>query len=293
MIVQPNDILSGKGRSKDFHQGNIAFRNIVMKYKLYYNSKAASNEEKCHYAAMVISEVKAQDPPGRFLRCKSDDEWCEVDDASVIKKVRQALREDGPSIRRRTSNNKKNLAFGDDFIMEPSPPQGKRSYKRRKTSQDSDCRKDDLHKCPHDLLIGATVVKETEQESAEELKTDEDLQTTPKKIVVRNRVSTSTRRARWSQFAALLEDRDIDRQCQQAVPPKRSLSSCLVSSFQEKGEEVVLQPFFWSSNKNDMHEEEGIFFDDHEDISPLPVTTIVEEDEDYLELMDEIIMLGH
>jgi hypothetical protein len=304
--ISPNDILFGRGRSKDLHQGNIAYRNIVRKYKLSYTSKTATSEEKRRYSAMVISEVKAQDPPGRFLRCESgDDEWYEVDDGTVIKKVRQALREDAPSIRRKSNN--KNMASDDDFnTTDPSPaaaPQGKRSYKRRKTSQDSsDSGKDNRHKkClkkdPHDLV--------KIEPKTEELKTEEeDLQTPKKTLDVRNnknknKVSrTGTRtRAKWTQFVAS-EDRDSDCQCQ-VVTPNQSLT-CLYS-FQddyddalEEVEEAVLQPLFWDSNKIDLQdEEEGMFFLDH-DISPLTATTIVEkiDEQDYFQLMDEILMLG-
>jgi hypothetical protein len=101
IVVTPNDILYGRGRSKDNHPGNKAFRDIVSKYKLPY-FQAKTHQEKRSLVELVVFEIKAQDPPGRFL-CNehNNDSWYEVDDVGKIhKKVSQALREDPSSARR-------------------------------------------------------------------------------------------------------------------------------------------------------------------------------------------------
>jgi hypothetical protein len=81
------------------HPGNVQFREWVNKRKYDYNT-TNNPEQKALICRQVIAQVTQQDPPGRFLaRQGSCSWWVELDDARVMTKTGQALREGGPQIR--------------------------------------------------------------------------------------------------------------------------------------------------------------------------------------------------
>ena len=94
-----NDVLCGRGGRINAHTGNVRFRDIVVQRKKDYLAPTTKKLEKAHIAADIVRDIRAKDPPGRFLKEDPDGSWYDIGDAKAIKKVGQALREDAPDIR--------------------------------------------------------------------------------------------------------------------------------------------------------------------------------------------------
>ena len=95
-----NDVLSGRGGRINAHPGNIRFRQYVQQFKARYLMEETKNTEKAYICAYIVSLVRSQHPPGRFL--KRDDRnglWIEIGDIRARQKTGQALREDATEIR--------------------------------------------------------------------------------------------------------------------------------------------------------------------------------------------------
>ena len=99
----PNDVLCGRGGNINSHRGNEQFRSFVEKRKRVYLT-ARFKREKRLIASSIVNEIRAMDPPGRFLARKGsmkDDSgyWYDIGDEKARDKTSQALRENAPSIR--------------------------------------------------------------------------------------------------------------------------------------------------------------------------------------------------
>ena len=99
----PNDVLCGRGGNINSHRGNEQFRSFVEKRKRVYLT-ARFKREKRLIASSIVNEIRAMDPPGRFLARKGsmkDDNgyWYDIGDEKARDKTSQALRENAPSIR--------------------------------------------------------------------------------------------------------------------------------------------------------------------------------------------------
>lgn len=102
-IVTPNenDVLCGRGGSINSHKGNEQFREFVEKRKRVYLT-ARFKREKRLIASSIVSEIRAMNPPGRFLARKGNKDtgfWYDIGDEKARDKASQALRENAPSIR--------------------------------------------------------------------------------------------------------------------------------------------------------------------------------------------------
>lgn len=94
-----NDVLCGRGGSINSHPGNERFRTLVEKRKRVYLT-ARFKREKRLIASSIVSEIRALDPPGRFLsREAKSGLWKDIGDEKARDKTSQALRENAPSIR--------------------------------------------------------------------------------------------------------------------------------------------------------------------------------------------------
>eukprot|EP00934_Nitzschia_sp_Nitz4_P007855 Nitzschia sp. Nitz4//scaffold337_size18511//2857//4623//NITZ4_008779-RA/size18511-processed-gene-0.7-mRNA-1//-1//CDS//3329548307//7845//frame0 len=101
-IVDPNnnDVLCGRGGRINSHTGNVQFRDIINSKKKEYLAPSTKKLEKAHIAAAIVYDIRAMDPPGRFLKEDRDTGlWFDIGDVKAIKKTGQALREDAPDIR--------------------------------------------------------------------------------------------------------------------------------------------------------------------------------------------------
>jgi len=121
----PNDVLSGRGGRINSHAGNIYFRKIVTAEKVKYLSMH-KKMDKALIAVDIVEQIRKLDPPGRFL--KQDAEtlyWYEIGDERARKKAGQALREDGPGLRKvidkeENSSSTYNMFKGyNDFSRQP------------------------------------------------------------------------------------------------------------------------------------------------------------------------------
>jgi hypothetical protein len=101
--VGPNDILLGRGAPIINNEGNKRFRELVTKRKKRYLA-SSRHQEKNIIADEIIGILAERD--AKFLKKVEDKEvlekagfrhdadvWEEVDDSTVIQKVKQALRE--------------------------------------------------------------------------------------------------------------------------------------------------------------------------------------------------------
>lgn len=99
----PNDVLCGRGGNINSHRGNEQFRSLVEKRKRVYLT-ARFKREKRLIASSIVNEIRAMDPPGRFLARKGSMKdnsgyWYDIGDEKARDKTSQALRENAPSIR--------------------------------------------------------------------------------------------------------------------------------------------------------------------------------------------------
>ena len=62
----PQDVLSGRGNFANCHDGNEYFRKLVHKHKLEY--ARCPKQQKGEFSHLIVAEIKARDPPGRFLK---------------------------------------------------------------------------------------------------------------------------------------------------------------------------------------------------------------------------------
>jgi hypothetical protein len=101
IVVQPNDVLSGRGNAVKKHEGNVHFRELVQAVKNYY--VAFSPNKKIHMSELVIQAIKSLRPPGRYLKEKETDcgiIWEEITTKEALQKTSQALREGQPDHRK-------------------------------------------------------------------------------------------------------------------------------------------------------------------------------------------------
>jgi hypothetical protein len=100
-----NDVLSGRGARINAHPGNLRFRELGNHFKEAYIDKDTKKIEKAYICAQIVRLVRAQHPPGRFLKHGDNHEyWFEIGDVKAREKAGQALREDAPRIRQQGSH---------------------------------------------------------------------------------------------------------------------------------------------------------------------------------------------
>jgi hypothetical protein len=95
-----HDVLSGRGNSFNNHPGNDFFRSLIKQYKVSYVTTPKSQKPK--FSKMIYETIRAQDPPGRFLKQdKTTNLWYEISYRKAVDKTRQALREGAPEIKQK------------------------------------------------------------------------------------------------------------------------------------------------------------------------------------------------
>lgn len=98
-IVTPHehDVLSGRGNFVNYHAGNEHFRALVRKHKVAY--VACPKPQKGKFSRLIVDEIKARNPPGRFLKQDASTKlWHDIGEKKALDKTRQALREGAPEI---------------------------------------------------------------------------------------------------------------------------------------------------------------------------------------------------
>jgi hypothetical protein len=98
-ILTPHDhdVLSGRGNFVNYHAGNEFFRALVRKHKVAY--VACPKPQKGKFSRIIIREIQARDPPGRFLKQDPGTKlWYDIGEKKALDKTRQALREGAPEL---------------------------------------------------------------------------------------------------------------------------------------------------------------------------------------------------
>jgi len=105
IIVQPNDVLCGRGGETNHHPGNVQYRSLVKAYQKLY--LLAKRREKPKIAQCIVVSVRGVG--GRFLkRIKKSSlspttaegpAWVDVGHIKAREKTSQALREGAPDLR--------------------------------------------------------------------------------------------------------------------------------------------------------------------------------------------------
>lgn len=88
LIIQPNDVLFGRGKTVVEHPGNVRFRSIVGLQMDEY--EMATRLEKSLITEKIVQAIRDSD--GRFLKRDDGGEWEEVDQETARKKVGHAFR---------------------------------------------------------------------------------------------------------------------------------------------------------------------------------------------------------
>ena len=87
-----NDCILGRGGGTNHNPGNIKFRRIVEDQKSAY--KASSRSDKPRIAMKIVTDWRALNPPGRFIKLnKATGLYEDIGDAAAKEKCAQALRE--------------------------------------------------------------------------------------------------------------------------------------------------------------------------------------------------------
>ena len=91
------DILMGRGRHQQEHQGNLYLTKLVEDHKEMY--KSSRKNDKKHYPILLVKTI--QENGGRFLKRSTilGEGWTVVDDDVALGKVRNKFREAGPTAR--------------------------------------------------------------------------------------------------------------------------------------------------------------------------------------------------
>eukprot|EP00548_Thalassiothrix_antarctica_P012234 CAMPEP_0194155048 /NCGR_PEP_ID=MMETSP0152-20130528/62990_1 /TAXON_ID=1049557 /ORGANISM="Thalassiothrix antarctica, Strain L6-D1" /LENGTH=341 /DNA_ID=CAMNT_0038861605 /DNA_START=72 /DNA_END=1097 /DNA_ORIENTATION=+ len=102
-IVQPDDVLCGRGGETNHHPGNVQYRGLVKKYQRLYLK--AKRRDKPKIARLIVDTVRRRS--GRFLKKDSTSgSWKDVGNNKAREKTSQALREGAPEIRENDSKRK-------------------------------------------------------------------------------------------------------------------------------------------------------------------------------------------
>jgi len=97
IIINDNDVLSGRGINISGHPGNERFRTLVKVYRDDAFCQTYSVNEKRAVAKEVMAHIHALDPPGRFLKLEKmashGEVWSTLSECKAMKRTLQALRD--------------------------------------------------------------------------------------------------------------------------------------------------------------------------------------------------------
>jgi hypothetical protein len=105
IVVQPNDVLCGRGGETNHHPGNVQYRSLVKAYQKLY--LLAKRRDKPKIAQCIVVSVRGAG--GRFLKrikksaliptTEDGPAWVDVGNTKAREKTSQALREGAPDLR--------------------------------------------------------------------------------------------------------------------------------------------------------------------------------------------------
>jgi hypothetical protein len=142
LTVSDTDVLTGRGASIDRFPGNVRFRSLIKRQKKAY-SDARRSISKTSVAREVIQAV--HDSSGRFLKREAtstavqsgtidrSEEWVLMEDAAIVEKVKQALRDCAKETQKSKMSTEKS-ARGSTGKKNPPASRGTETF--RNTEQD-------------------------------------------------------------------------------------------------------------------------------------------------------------
>merc|ERR1719469_91134 len=115
IVPNCNDVLNGRGKSTHIWQGNVFYRDLIQYYKLEY-IVAKQGEEQKHIGMRIVSIIRGLNPSGRFLTMdQGSGTWCDVGDEKAVRKIRQALREGAPDLRKQITPDELDKPLQDEM----------------------------------------------------------------------------------------------------------------------------------------------------------------------------------
>jgi len=102
MITEPhpNDVLSGRGRGINKHEGNQRWRDLISSNRPTYIE--TPRNQRPYITESIVKAVRALTPPGRFLaKDPNSGVWYEIGEEKANEKTAQAMRDS-----KKTSNSK-------------------------------------------------------------------------------------------------------------------------------------------------------------------------------------------
>lgn len=91
ILLNPNDVLCGRGSGPNDYSGNINFRALVLERRDEYLS-TSNRASKAKIAKEIVGHVHNLKPPGRFLE-QHGKTWRVVSEEKALEKAKQALRQ--------------------------------------------------------------------------------------------------------------------------------------------------------------------------------------------------------
>lgn len=109
----PHDIKGGRGNGSNMHHGNRYYQERVMENRQAYK-ESRGNFAKNVIAESILDSIQNRNPPGRFLESHVNDDGKEIwsiitDRNALIKKIKQALRDDKHVKRKKNSSSSASL----------------------------------------------------------------------------------------------------------------------------------------------------------------------------------------
>mmetsp|Transcript_27557 Transcript_27557/g.64606 ORF Transcript_27557/g.64606 Transcript_27557/m.64606 type:complete len:672 (+) Transcript_27557:462-2477(+) len=121
IVVQPNDVLCGRGGETNHHPGNVRYRSLVKAYQKLY--LLAKRRDKPKIAQCIVVSVRGVN--GRFLKRMKDSKlggslvWVDVGNVKAREKTSQALREGAPDLRESVTTSTVTTTASDGEIHVP------------------------------------------------------------------------------------------------------------------------------------------------------------------------------
>ncbi len=159
--IQPRDILCIRGNGVINNPGNVFYTKVVKENRSFYQEAPCWKEKKV-VIQQVLDAIRSGDPPGRFLRVceESDKHWEELsDEAEIVKKVAQALREKRNVKSTTTSSRGSCIAEREKTVQVQVPstrPVQEEGLKTQRNSSDDNARPEQIN--AQTIEIGDKVV---------------------------------------------------------------------------------------------------------------------------------------
>lgn len=105
--------MKGRGNKVKYHKGNKYYHGLVLKHKLEC-ARCPKKSQKRKFAELIYDEIKALDPPTRFLeQDKNTKLWGDIGEKNAMNTILQALREGVPELTKNGTTEGNNNLFNE------------------------------------------------------------------------------------------------------------------------------------------------------------------------------------